>query len=164
MGKIKLDLRVSQSKYYSTDDPENNKKLFDITKQYLQTILDTKKYLFLETALTAYGFDPSKFQEQKLRSAWFAWDKRNKVRVYLVNHKILERKNTRTGKKYYKNVQSIVFEVNDNYEYAEEYARQSTYRTIKKHEALKCSDKPKYIFDDFNPVAAMKKYTGPVPC
>lgn len=162
MGKIRLSLRVSQSKYFSSD-PEYNEKFFDITKQYLQMILDTKKYLFLETALAAYGFD-KRYPEHKLGSAWFAWDKRNKIHVYIVNHKILERKNTRTGKKYYKNVQSIVFEVDDNHEYAEEYARQSAHRTIKKHEALKCSDKPRYVFDDFNPIAAMKDYTGPVPC
>jgi len=155
MGKIRLDLRVSQSKYFSSD-PEYNRQFFDITKKYLQMILDNQKYLFLETALAAYGFE-KRYPEYKLRSAWFAWDKRNKIHVYLVNHKILERKNTRTGKKYYKNVQSIVFEVCDNSKCAEEYAMVRAIRpTIKKHE----------FFRDYSPTDGVfhETYTGPVPC
>lgn len=163
MNKIKLEFKASQSKYYLAD-AERNEKIFNITKQYLQALLEIRKYLFLETALVAYGFDPAKFPEHTLKSAWISWDKRNKVHVHLKNRKILERKDLHTGKKYYKNIPFIVFEVNDNHEYAEEYARQSAYKTIKKHAALKCKDKPRYVFDDFNPVAAMKDYTGPVPC
>ena len=161
MRKIKLEFKASYSKYYSVDS-ERNEKIFNITKQYLQALLETQKYLFLETALVAYGFDPAKFPEQTLRSAWLGYDKRNKVHVYLKNRIMLERKNIHTGKKYYKKVPFIVFEVNDNYEYAKEYVRQSAYRNIKKHEALKRSDKPGYVFDDFDPVTAMKEYTGSI--
>ena len=135
---MRLALRLSNSKYYSKD-PKQNEQRFDIIKQYLQMCLEAQTFLLLKDAVTAFGFDDNVrgISYPKGENAWICWDKRNKVRVHLENRKILERKDLLTGKKYYKYAQFIVFDIHDNWKYAEAYIEQTAYRKVGRHEYLR---------------------------
>lgn len=133
---MKIEVRLSTSKYLK--NPDYRREMFEITKKYLQKRFEIQRYLFLEEALEAFGFPTLySYPTSTLRSAWLYFDERNKVRIKFKYIRVLERKNLKTGKKYYKKVPVLVFELNKNPEYADAFAMASEHRIVRKGDFLR---------------------------
>jgi len=140
---MKIQVRLSASKYLK--DVSHRREMFEITKKYLQKRFEIQKYLFLEEALEAFGFSTA-YPASTLRSAWLYFDKRNKISIKFKYIRVLERKELKTGKKYYKKVPVLVFELDKNSEYAEAFAMASEHRIVKKDEGFKIRNGAAIIF------------------
>lgn len=132
---MKIQVHLSASKYLK--NPDHRREMFEITKKYLQKRFEIQRYLFLEEALEAFGFSTVIYPESTRRSAWLYFDKRNKIRIKFKCIRVLERKNLKTGKKYYKKVPVLVFELDKNPEYADAFAMVSEGHIVKKGDFLR---------------------------
>jgi len=135
---MKIQVRLSASKYLK--NPDHRREMFEITKKYLQKRFEIQRYLFLEEALEAFGFSTAIYPESTSRSAWLYFDKRNKISIKFKYIRVLERKELKTGKKYYKKVPVLVFELDKNSKYADAFAIASEHRIVKKGDFLRVRD------------------------